>query len=167
MELFKRYGFDGDCLLVTFGGLGQIGKQQTTVDTLLRYWPTAPLIGKARSIEDLDEQLASYPMIRAVKVNRRNVTGELVSAAHQRGLLVVSTTLMLFDHPKFYWKLVDAGLDIIMLDHFDVLNEYLATGNVEVPALEFPPNAGYYEELSAEDLTVRRAMLEERHRPQP
>jgi glycerophosphoryl diester phosphodiesterase len=164
VALFKRYGFDRDCLLVTFGGLGQVSKQQTTVDTLLRYWPTAPLIGKARIIEDLDEQLASYPMIRAVKVNRRNVNGELVSAAHQRGLLVVSTTLMLYDHPKVYWKLVDAGVDIIMLDHFDGLNEYLATGNVDVPAQDFPPNAGYYKNLSAEELAERRAMVEERHR---
>jgi glycerophosphoryl diester phosphodiesterase len=161
VALFKRYGFDRDCLLVTFGGLGQVGMQQTTVDTLLRYWPMAPLIGKARIIEDLDEQLASYPGIRAVKVNRRNVNAELVSAAHERGLLVISTALMLFDHPKFYWQLVDAGLDIIMLDHFDVLNDYLATGNVNVPAQEFPPNAGYYKDLSAEDLAERRAMLEE------
>jgi glycerophosphoryl diester phosphodiesterase len=167
VELLKHYGFAPNCLLMTFGGFGQVGKQQATVDTLLRYWPTAPLIGKARSIEDLDEQLASYPMIQAVKINRRNVDGKFVSAAHERGLLVVSSALMLFDHPKFYWKLVDAGVDIIMLDHLDVLNEYLATGNVEVPAQEFPPNAGYYKELSAEDLAERRAMLEERHRSQP
>jgi glycerophosphoryl diester phosphodiesterase len=167
VELFKRYGFDRDCLLVTFGGLGQVGKQQTTVDTLLRYWPTAPLIGKARIIEDLDEQLASYPMIRAVKVNHRDVNGELVSAAHERGLLVVSTTLMFFDHPKFYGKLVDAGLDIIMLHHFDVLNDYLATGNTDVPLQDSPPNTGFFKGLSAEELAQRRALAEERFRSLP
>jgi glycerophosphoryl diester phosphodiesterase len=167
VELFKRYGFDRDCLLVTFGGLGQGGKQQATVDTLLRYWPTAPLIGKAGTIEDLDEQLASYPMIRAVKVERRNVNGELVRAAHERGLLVVSTALMFYDHPKIYRRLVDAGLDLIMLDHFDVLNDYLATGNVDVPSLDFPPNAGYYSHVSAEELAERRAKLDERFRSLP
>jgi len=167
VELFKRYGFDRDCLLVTFGGLGQVGKQQTAVDTLLRYWPTVPLIGKARTIEDLDEQLASYPMIRAVKVNRRNVNGELVSAAHERGLLVVSTALMLFDHPQVYRRLVDAGVDIIMLDHFDALNDYLATGNTDVPLQDFPPNAGFFKGLSAEELAQRRALAEEHYRSLP
>ena len=132
IDLFKKYGFDRECLLISFGGLG-MGGTNDAPDRIVKLLPTAPLVPVVRTIEEITEILAEYPNIRGIWIPIGRVTPELVDFAHAQGLLVGSTTLAQRDHHHNYRKLIDNGVDIFMLDHIDIFQNYLKTGDMETP----------------------------------
>ena len=138
ISLFKKYGFDRDCLLISFGGLG-IYKDTDAPEEIVEYWPEAPFMPQVKDSEELANVLDDYPYIRAIGIPFGKVTPELIDQAHAAGLLVGSTTLVQYDHHHAYKKLIDMGVDIVMLDHIDSFYEYLKTGDLSTPAAERLP----------------------------
>ena len=126
VELFQQYGFDDDCLIITFGGLGR-GENARKVEPLLAFWPEAPLLPVARDPREVRAALANYPHIRGVRVMRRLATPELVDTAHRLGLLVVSITLQQADNADYYQRLMRAGVDATMLENIDEFDALLRT----------------------------------------
>lgn len=148
VELFKKYGFDRDCLLISFGGLGYY-EDMASPERILEYWPDAPFMPQIRDSQELELTLKEFPYIRAVGIPFGKVTPELVDQAHAAGLLVGSTTLVQYDHHHSYKKLIDAGIDIVMLDHIDSFNEYLKTGDLNTPRADRLP--AYYLKDESQD----------------
>lgn len=135
VKAFKEYGFDDDCLLVTFGGLGR-KESDSLVRPLLQMWPTAPLIPVVRNAADVRAALASYPDIRGVRVMRQLATPELVDEAHRLGLLVVSITLQQADNADYYERLMRAGVDATLLENIDEFDALLQTLAVQAHQIE-------------------------------
>ncbi len=138
IELFRKYGFDRDCLLISFDGLGYGGDEEAP-NLILKYWPEAPLMPQVRDTDELNSILQEYPNIRAITIPFGKVTAELVDQAHAAGLLTESTTLVQYDHHHSYKKLIDAGIDIVMLDNVDSLNDFIRTGDLNTPAADVLP----------------------------
>lgn len=140
IELFKKYGYDRNCMLIGFGALGSSG-DPTTPKQIVKLWPDAPLAPAVKSPEDIAAILSKFPSIRAVTIFRNKATPELVDAAHAEGLLVMTTTLIQADHPRVYQKMIGLGVDFMMLDHIDSFYTYLETGNIDTPPSEVAKNA--------------------------
>jgi glycerophosphoryl diester phosphodiesterase len=143
VKLFKKYGFDRDCLLISFGGLGYRGNP-TYPKQILKEWPEAPFVVRANHQEELPELLAAYPSARAVSIPRTKLATELVDLAHTEGLLVFSITLVQSDHHHTYKLMMDKGVDIFMLDHIDSFYSYLETEDLDSPPAEPLSTAGYF-----------------------
>lgn len=143
IELFKKYGFDRDCLLISFGGLGYA--DASFPKRIIQFWPDAPLMPFIANHEELTEMLAAYPFIRAVMIQRSQLTPELIDAAHAKGLLVATITLVQSDHHHFYQRAINEGVDIFMLDHIDSFYSYLETGDLDTPPAEALSKAGYFD----------------------
>jgi len=126
VRLFKKYGFERDCLLATYGGMGSLDPARNG-EELLRLWPDAPAMVIARSPEEMDELLTQMPQLRAVFVGRNVLLPDLVQAAHERGLLVFNSTLKQLDTEEWYQLAVESGVDFLMLDHIDRFEAYLRT----------------------------------------
>ena len=124
VRLFKKYGFDRDCLLVTYGGMGSLEPARNG-EELLRLWPDAPTMTVARSVEEMDTLVSEMPQLRAVFVRRDRVMPTMVRAAHERGLLVFNSTLNQLDTEEFYAMAVDSGVDFLMLDNIEKFEAYL------------------------------------------
>jgi glycerophosphoryl diester phosphodiesterase len=144
VELFKKYGFDRDCLLISFGSLGS-GGDPTFPKKILKEWPEATLAPTITDQKKLSETLATYPSIRAIHVTRLKLTNELVDFAHTKGLLVLCNALVQSDHHHSYRHMIDMGVDILMLDHIDSFYSYLETGNLDSPPAEPLSKAGYFD----------------------
>ena len=142
IELFKRYGYDRNCLLIRSGALGS-DADPTMPRQITKLWPDAPLVPIVKSPEEISAILSRFPNIRAVTVFRNKATPELVDAAHAEGLLVMTTTLGQADHPRVYQAMIEVGVDLLMLDHIDSFYTYLETGNIDTPPSEIPKNAEY------------------------
>jgi glycerophosphoryl diester phosphodiesterase len=144
IKLFKKYGFDRDCLLISMGALGSYGKPAFP-KKILSEWPEAPFVANINHQKDLPAILATYPSIRAINVSRIHLTTELVDFAHSQRLLVFSTALVQSDHHHGYRRMIDTGVDILMLDHIDSFYSYLDTGDMDTPPAEPLPKAGYFD----------------------
>ena len=114
VALFKRYGFDRECLLITFGGFGS-GGDERVVQRLLNLWPDAPIMPQVREPTDIATVVQRYPQSRGIYALWGYVTPELVDTAHAQGLLVVSGTLNQHDTEGPHRYLLDAGADYFML----------------------------------------------------
>ncbi|HJP04838.1 MAG: glycerophosphodiester phosphodiesterase family protein [Gammaproteobacteria bacterium] len=125
LDLFKRYEFDRDCMLISFGGLGGVRDRDPIPKWLVKRWPAAPLIPHARKPEDIATLLGDYPDIRAVQVKRWQLKDEIVDAAHEAGLLVLSTVYTDWDRPDRYERIISTGADLLMLSNIDVFDNYL------------------------------------------
>lgn len=144
-KLFRQHGFSRDCLLISFGGLGS-GEDPQAPKKITGVWPEAPLMPQARNTDELSELLDDYPNIRGINVPINKLAPELVEMAHANGLLVGGSALVQYDHHHAYKKFMDAGADILMLDHIDTYYNYLETGDLSTPAAPPLPKAGYYSE---------------------
>jgi glycerophosphoryl diester phosphodiesterase len=143
VKLFRKYGFDRDCLLISFGALGS-GGNPTYPKQILKEWREAPFVVRANHQEELPELLAAYPSARAVSIPRNRLATELVDLAHTKGLLVFSITLLQSDHHHTYKLMMDKGVDIFMLDHIDSFYSYLETEDLDSPPAEPLSTAGYF-----------------------
>jgi len=114
VELFARYGFDRDCLIITAGGLGRPDNDEL-LSKLLQLWPDAPIMPQVKSMAELSARLEAYPQIRAVRLLRSNFKPELIDAAHAEGLLLLTSTLEQVDTGYWHNLAIDSGLDLIML----------------------------------------------------
>jgi len=145
IELFRRYGFDRECLLISFGGLGY-GGDPTTPKLIAGFWPYAPLVPVIKTQAELTETLNDFPNIRAVSIPRRRLSPELVDSAHAEGLLVATSTMGQADRALAYQSIIEAGVDIFMLDYIDSFYAYLENGNTDTPIPPAPKNAEYLPE---------------------
>lgn len=145
IKLFQSYGFNRDCLLIAFGGLAH-EDDPVIPRQIVDYWPDAPLVANVKTLDELTAVLDDFPNIRAVNIPRRRMTPELIDAAHAEGLLVMTDTLYQADRAMTYQKIIDAGVDIFMLDYIDSFYTYLETGNIDTPVPKPPKNAEYLPE---------------------
>jgi len=142
IDLFRRYGFDRDCLLINFRNAeSKLGLLKAR-PAILKHWPEAPLMPEVKSTEDISTLLSIYPSIRAVLIPRNKISAELVDAAHAEGLLVSSSALWQADHPRSYQRIIEVGADLFMLDYIDSFYTYMETGNIDTPPPKSPRNSG-------------------------
>ena len=142
VDLFRRYGFGQDCLLIKVGIPERKLFRLTPLAALLKLWPEAPLMPQVNSAAEISTLLSSYPSIKAVLIPRNKISAELVDAAHAEGLLVSSSALWQADHPRIYQRIIEVGADLLMLDYIDSFYTYLETGNIDTPPPIPPFNAG-------------------------
>lgn len=124
VSLFQRYGFTQGCLLVAFGPLGK-ADDETVAEQVLSLWPLAPIMPSAKRPQDVAQQLSRYPQAAAFRVMRSNLQPEVIAAAHAAGVPVFSSTLIQADTPENYRRVVDAGVDMVMLDDIAAFNAML------------------------------------------
>ncbi|MBT8422802.1 MAG: glycerophosphodiester phosphodiesterase family protein [Gammaproteobacteria bacterium] len=124
VRLFKKYGFDRDCLLATYGGLGSLDPAYYG-DRLLQLWPDVPVMTTAKNTDEMDTLLAKMPQLRAVFVSRNVLNRDYVAAAHERGLLVFNSALEQMDTDEFYALAVDSGADFLMIDKIEQFEAWL------------------------------------------
>ena len=116
IDLFRRYGFDRDCLLITFGGLGS-GGDERVVRRLLQLWPDAPIVPLVKQPDEVQIALRDYPQARGVQMMWWFATAEMVDRAHAAGALVITSTLTQHDVASRHRKVMEAGADYFMLDN--------------------------------------------------
>jgi glycerophosphoryl diester phosphodiesterase len=145
VQLFIDYGFDRNCLLISFGGLGESRRSADEFPRqIVKFWPEAPLVPLVRKMADLEDVLKNYPNSRGVFLLRTHLDDEVIAAAHANGLLVFSIAINQPDHHHVYKYYMDKKVDIFMLDHIDSFQGFLATGDLSTPISEPPPNSGYF-----------------------
>jgi glycerophosphoryl diester phosphodiesterase len=124
LRLFEKYGFERDCIFISFGGLGGYRERLEIPEWLVEHWPTAPLLPLARKPEDIAKVLEDYPNVRGVHVMRWLLSEELIDEAHAYGLLVFSSTTNKADGPESYARMAALGLDVLMLNNIDLYKNY-------------------------------------------
>jgi glycerophosphoryl diester phosphodiesterase len=115
---FQKYGFDRDCLVITYSARGPKRRPKST-RRLLSLWPDAPIMPLVKKAADIQRILENTPQARAVIVMRNHLSVALIEAAHKEGLLVATSTLVQVDTPKHHRTVINSGADLIMLDNID------------------------------------------------
>lgn len=148
IELFRRFGFDRECLLIAVGQRGVGGQRGgeinlATARRVVNFWPDAPLMLRIKNPAEIKPILQKFPNIRAISVMRRHLFPELIDTAHAEGLLIITSTINQSDRAFFYKKIIELGADMFMLDYIDDFYTYLETGNTDTPSPQPPKNAEY------------------------
>jgi glycerophosphoryl diester phosphodiesterase len=142
IELFRRYDFDRECLLIGIGQRGD-GINLATAQQVIKYWPDAPLMLRIKKPADIKSILQEFPNIRAITVSRIHINPELIDTAHAEGLLVITSALGQADRAFFYQNFIELGADMFMLDYIESFYTYLETGNTDTPSPQQPKNSEY------------------------
>jgi glycerophosphoryl diester phosphodiesterase len=148
IELFRRFGFDRECLLIAIGQRGHGGPRGGEIDLatarrVVNFWPDAPLMVSIKNSAEIKPILQKFPNIRAISVRRNHLFSELIDTAHAEGLLVMTSAMGHADRALIYQKLIELGADMFMLNHIDDFYTYLETGNTDTPSPQPPKNAEY------------------------
>ncbi len=111
ISLLKEYGFYPNEMVVVGGGPRQ--------KKFIEYEPDAPVMPKMHSVEDVDRIVAEFPSAAAVNSDCREITPEMVEAAHARGLMVFTNTLSMSKSKAgpCMRKAIMAGSDVLQFDY--------------------------------------------------
>jgi glycerophosphoryl diester phosphodiesterase len=142
IELFQRYDFGRECLLIGIGRQGD-GIELATARRVVKHWPAAPLMTRINNSAEIKSILQKFPNLRAVSVSRIHLNSELIDTAHAEGLLVITSALGQSDRARVYQNIIELGTDMFMLDYIDSFYTYLETGNTDTPIPPPPKNAEY------------------------
>jgi len=143
IELFRRFGFDRECLLIGIGRRGGGDINLATARRVVNFWPDAPLMLPIKDPAEIKPILQNFPNIRAISVRRNHLFPEFIDTAHAEGLLVITSAIGQSDRALFYQNIIELGADMFMLDYIDDFYTYLETGNTDTPSPQPPKNAEY------------------------
>jgi glycerophosphoryl diester phosphodiesterase len=88
-------------------------------------WLNPPLVVPIKQIDSLPKILEKYPNVRFLTVAARFAKPELVDAAHAVGLKLYSRTLWSADNDRFYKRVLDTGVDGLLLEDIENLRRFL------------------------------------------
>ena len=136
IELIRKFSPDGDCLLISMPVLIGVINPEDPLATrgvlnpedlavFAEHWPDAPMLPSIGQAGDIPRLLEQYPSAVAVMVRPGMATVDVIDAAHKVGLLVIVRLPEQLDNAEHYKKVLDAGVDGIFMDNFDLLDAYL------------------------------------------
>jgi len=136
IELVRNFSPDGNCLMISMPVLVGVINPEDPLATrgvlnpedlavFAEYWPDAPMLPSIGQAGDIPRLLEQYPSAVAVMVRPGMATVDVIDAAHKVGLLVIVRLPEQLDNAEHYKKVLDAGVDGIFMDNFDLLDAYL------------------------------------------
>ena len=120
IELMKKYGYGRHNTVV----VGFLKKYQRKMAELMPDAPMMPWLGKA---EEVDKVLEKFPTARAFNTSCKQLTPEMVSEAHRRGVMVFTNVLRIprSKEKDCMRRTIEFGADAIQIDHPAVLDSVL------------------------------------------
>ncbi len=137
IDLVREFSPDGDCLMISIPVLRDVINQEKmlisrgvldheTLAVFAEHWPDAPILPWLTShVGHIQKLLEQYPSTVAVMMTPGAATADIIDAAHKVGLLVIVRLPGSQNNVENYKKVLDAGVDGIFMDNFDLLDAYL------------------------------------------
>ena len=137
IDLVREFSPDGDCLMISIPVLRGVRNQENplgstgvinpeTLAVFAEHWPDAPIVPPLTSlVGHIQKLLEQYPSAVAVTMTPGAARADIIDAAHKVGLLVIVRLPGSQDNLENFKKVLDAGVDGIFMDNFNLLDAYL------------------------------------------
>lgn len=116
IRLLKKYNFYPDNIVVCHG--------LASIWSFRRYEPAAPVMPMLRSADQVEGLLKRYPTTVAFDTTCKELTPEMVAAAHQRGVMIF-TDATGKSSPECMRRPIAYGADLVQIDNLTLLNSLI------------------------------------------
>ena len=123
IDLVRAFSLDRNCLMITIPPVSGILNPEVLA-AFAEHWPDAPLL-IILNRADIHQLIEEYPFAVAIMVPTNQARAEIIDEAHEVGLLVIARLQQSIDNEIFYKKVLDAGVDGLFMNNFDLLDAYL------------------------------------------